>query len=199
MKILIYDNNLEDLAKLCKMIESLPLDFYIDKISHYEDCVALYDKYQYGIVFIDFTDDIGKKFLAYILEKNPKQRIVTISDEHECSEEDGCFSCSQKYNKQRVIKPITISELIKILTKQQVCSSYCSDNLLIQLEVIAKDISSLVFDKKDFTFMRKEQNYHKEMAEMIQLTYALAEKNIKFKVVDGGIEISKEPLANSNK
>ena len=59
MKILIYDNNPDDLSKLCTMIETLPINFLRDKVSEYDDCIEFYDKYSYDMVFIDFADEIA--------------------------------------------------------------------------------------------------------------------------------------------
>lgn len=189
MKILIYDNNPADLSKLCNMLEALPMKFFIDKITHYKDCIEFYDKYHYGIVFIDFTDDIGKKILTHILKKNPKQKVITISDVDKCSEQNGCDFCTINYNKKRVTKPIKEEDLFKILLKKELCHSYCNSDLLIKLEIMAKDIRSLSFDKDKFAFVRNDQNHHREMSDIIHLSYALTEANIHFQLVDNGIQI----------
>jgi hypothetical protein len=189
MKILIYDNNQEDLSKLCEMLEALPMKFFIDKLSHYEDCIELYDKHNYEIVFIDFADDIGKKILSYILEKNPKQKVVTMSDVCECSEKRGCDFCMTRYDKKRVTKPIAENELFKILLRKEPCKSYCNDELLIKLEIISKGINYLSFNKEQFAFIKNGQNYHKEMSEVIKLSSALSETNIDFELIDNGIKI----------
>lgn len=189
MKILVYDNNPADLRKLCNMLESLPMKFFIDKVSHYDDCVEFYDKYHYDMVILDFIDDIGKKILRYILEKNPKQKIVTISDVDICSEKNGCDFCISTYNKKRVTKPINESDLFKILLKREPCDAYCNLDLLLKVEMIAKNIHTLSFDKEKFAFVRNSQNYHKEMSEIIHLSYALTEAKIHFQLVEDGIQI----------
>lgn len=194
MKILIYDNNPEDLSKLCAMLEALPMKFFIDKLSHYEDCIEFYDKHHYEIVFIDFADDIGKKILSYILEKNPKQKIVTMSDAYECSEQRGCDFCMTRYDKRRITKPIEDNELFKILLRKEPCKSYCSDELLIKLEIISKGMHYLSFDKEQFTFVKSGQNHHKEMIEIIKLSSALSEANIHFELTDNGIKIFDNPF-----
>ena len=189
MKILIYDNNPDDLSKLCTMIETLPINFLLDKVSEYDDCIELYDKYTYDIVFIDFADDIGKKILSYILEKNPKQKVVTVSDIEVCSEKRGCDFCATTYNKKRVTKPIQEAELFKLLSKNEPCKLYCSSDLLIKLDLISKDINYLTFDKEQFSFIKNGQNYHKEMGDMIRLGDILTEAKINFEIVGNGVKI----------
>jgi hypothetical protein len=190
MRILIYDNNPDDLSKLCAMIESLPISFLVDKVSDYNDCIEFYDKYTYDMVFIDFADDIGKKILSHILEKNPTQKVVTISDIEVCSEKQGCDFCATTYNKKRVIKPIKEVELFKLFSKNEPCKLYCNNDLLIKLDLISKDINYLSFDKEQFTFIKNGQNYYKEMSDMVRLTYALTEENINFEIVENGVKIN---------
>jgi len=189
MKILIYDNNPADLGKLCNMLEALPMKFFIDKISHYNDCIEFYNRYHYDMVFLDFIDDIGKKILNYILEKNPKQRIITISDVDVCSEKNGCDFCTSTYNKKRVTKPVKENDLFTIFLKEEPCHSYCNLDLLLKLEIISKNIQTLSFDKERFAFVRNSQNYHREMSEIIHLSYTLSEENIHFQLMDDGIQI----------
>jgi len=189
MKILIYDNNPADLSKLCTMLEALTINFLIDKASNYNDCIEFYNKYPYDMVFIDFADKIGENILFYILEKNPNQKIITISDIEECSEKQGCNFCTTTYNKKRVIKPIQEIELIKILSKREPCKLYCSRDLLIKLDIISKGVTHLTFDKERFTFIKNGQNYHKEMSDIIRLSESLTKVNINFKVIENGVKI----------
>ena len=103
MRILIYDNNSEDTKYLYELIQQLPLDILVDKVSDYTDEVYLYSKHTYDIVFIDFQDDIGKKLLSYILKKNSQQKIITIGSTAECSENLGCGHCQTNYTKCKLI------------------------------------------------------------------------------------------------
>ncbi|MDD2697902.1 MAG: hypothetical protein PHF17_03770 [Arcobacteraceae bacterium] len=189
MKILIYDNNPNDLSKLCDMLQSIPTDFIIDKVSHYQDGFEFFSKYEYDMVFIDFADDIGKKLLAFILEIKPKQKVVIMSEISGCSDVHSCENCKEKYNKQRVLKPIAQNELLKIVVKEENCSQYCDDDLMIDLALIGKRLNTLVFDKEKFTFKKVGYNYHKNMSEIIQLTYDLSEKDIQYELTDDGISI----------
>jgi hypothetical protein len=171
------------------MLEALPMNFLIDKVSHYNDCIEFYDKYSYDMVFIDFVDEIGKKILSYILDKNPKQKIITISDMDECSEKRGCDFCTTTFNKKRVTKPIQEIDLIKILSKNEPCKLYCGTDLLIKLEIISKSIKNLTFDKEQFIFTKKGHGYNKEMLDMIRLSDVLTEANINFEIVENGVKI----------
>lgn len=192
MKILIYDNNPDDLSRLCEMLEALPMNFLIDKVSNYNDCIEFYDNHTYDMVFIDFADEVGETILSYILEKNPKQKVVTISNVDACSEKQGCDFCTTTSNKKRVTKPIQEIELFnlfKAFAKNEPCKLYGSSSLLIKLDVISKGINYLSFDREQFVFLRSGQNYHKDMADIIRLTYVLNEEDINFAIVENGVKI----------
>lgn len=190
MNILIYDNNPADLSKLCDMLEMLPIDLFVDKISNFDDGMSLYAKNNYELVFIDFQDDIGEKLLTSILEKNPLQRVVTISDIERSSEKNGCNYCINIYNKKRLTKPINQDDLVNVFVKKERCVLYCNNGLLLQLEKISKELKSIQFDKKTFTFMKNsDTTSHRNISDMIHLVHRLNEENIHFESVDNGIKI----------
>jgi len=195
MRILIYDNNSKDLEYLCEMLKSLPIESCVDKITDYNHGTDLYHKFEYDIVFIDFIDNIGKSFLEYILKVNSTQRIITISDVFECSEKMGCDFCSDNYNKERILKPINHTDIIKIFSDTQYrCDSFSNSLLLMQLKQIEKiiketysdydlDVESLTFIGKrtkkydaDFFIIVEKLNTHK-------IEYSVDE-NSNIKVID---------------
>jgi len=56
-------------------------------------------------------DDV---FLS-ILELNPKQKIIVVSDSLNCIDKVGCEVCPQKYNKNRLSKPISVETLLDLI------------------------------------------------------------------------------------
>ncbi|XPV54489.1 MAG: hypothetical protein ACNI3H_05920 [Halarcobacter ebronensis] len=60
MRILIYDNNRQDLEKFCNMINLYPIEIIVDKASDYKDILYFFDNHYYDKIFIDYNDDIGK-------------------------------------------------------------------------------------------------------------------------------------------
>jgi hypothetical protein len=192
IKILIYDENLQDLSTLCRMIKILPIEYHIDTITSYEECINLYTKEKYDIVFIDFSNDIGKDILSHIVAIHQWQRIITISGTNSCSDHYGCMDCLEKYNKFRVVKPITENELFKIILKNELCASYCNEDSLLQLEALSKKFTALTLNKNTLFFHNSTDNYHRILRETIQLIYDLEHENIRFQLLDNGIQIIKE-------
>jgi hypothetical protein len=192
IKILIYDENSNDLSALCSMIKLLPIEYYIDTITSYEECTNTYTKDKYNIIFIDFATNVGKDILSYIVAMNQQQRVITISGANNCSDHNGCTDCLTKYNKFRVVKPISMNELLKIILNNEKCSSYCNETLLLELEVLSKKLTTFTLNKQTLCFHNNEDNYHRIMAETIQLTNDLKNKNIQFQILDSGIQIIKD-------
>lgn len=192
IKILIYDENWDDLVILCNMIKLLPIEFHIDTIMSYEECTNIYTKEKYDIVFIDFATDIGKEILSYITMTYQQQRIITISGVNNCSDHYGCTDCLKKYNKFRIVKPIKQNELFNIILKNEVCSSYCNEILLLQLETLSKKLTTLTLNKNTLFFKNNGDSYHRTMTETIQLINNLKDKNIQFQIFDSGIQIIKD-------
>lgn len=67
------------------------------------------------MVLIDFTVDFGAEALHKILETNPQQQIITISDTLDCSEILGCDFCLEHYRKRRLLKHQGIHDLIYLI------------------------------------------------------------------------------------
>ena len=143
------------------------------------------------MVFIDFADDIGKKLLTAILDINPKQKIVTMSEVNSCSDFIGCDNCKQHYNKQRILKPVLENELFRVILNKEHCPMYCNEDLALDMALIAKPLSSLSFDKERFVFKKHGANQQKNISEVIQVTSKLHDKNIKYELFDGEIQIVK--------
>lgn len=80
-----------------------------------EDASIIYNKHDLDIVIINFILDFGRDILAYIVESNPHQNIITISDAFEFSEPNGCDYCLSNFNKIRLLKPVSIPKLIDVM------------------------------------------------------------------------------------
>jgi hypothetical protein len=64
------------------------------------------------LVLIDFTKKEGKELLDFVMKANPEQKIITMSDNFECSETMGCNFCMDNYNRKRVFRPLNLKELL---------------------------------------------------------------------------------------
>jgi len=151
MKILFVDNDrsLRELFNHLNKIDGIHVDFC-------EDCDVSKDFYEhnkYDIIVINFSLDYGKTILNYILGKNPKQKIITVSENLECSEIKGGDFCQKNFNKVRLLKPVDLSELIKCIKNfdEYVCEYKdkfeCKQGLLLIMNEILKRFYGVTYDK----------------------------------------------------
>lgn len=187
MKILIYDNNLEDLKKFSAFIKYIPLDIELDKTNDHLEFKKLFEQKTYDTVFVDVNDENGSKLTDLIKKINPVQKTVTINNKFNCSEENGCDFCKTSFNKYRIVKPLNIFDITRAL-KDEPCSFDCTDdNLQIKLKVLSKPYGFLSFDSSTqiFTYSGIGDFF----SQIINFTVDLAEHNIKYDVEDNCIKI----------
>lgn len=110
MNILFIDND-KDLLSIFQYIDSMN-DYHVDICDGTTDLIEIYTKNNYDMVIVDFSLDFGKTALDYILKTDPKQRVITISEKLISSEDKGGSYCQENYNKLRIMKPISINELV---------------------------------------------------------------------------------------
>ncbi len=190
MRILIYDNNIEDIVYLHGLIQQLPLDILIDKASDYLDEIALYNNHKYDIIFIDVIDDIGKKLLSYILNKNPKQKIISMTDTSDCIHTISCDLCLAKYNKSKFIKPINIDDILNIFLNNNTCSlSFCDNKILLELSLLNKNINSYTLNMDNLRFNKKRNYNMSNVKDTVELVEKLTSLNIDFKIEKNYIQI----------
>lgn len=140
MRILIYDNNKQDLEKFCNMINLYPIEIIVDKASDYNDIIYFISQHIYDKVFIDYNDDIGKKLVTEIVEKNPKQKIFLLSDSYDCPLERNCDLCKDKFKKNIIIKPLSQNQLTKILSRKFTCENEFLSEKEFKLKKIKKKV-----------------------------------------------------------
>jgi len=114
MKLLFVDNKSMQNSIRLGLLEQMA-HHAVHLTDKYEDAMIYYNTYKPELVLIDFSIDIGLKTLNKILETNPTQHIITISDSFDCSEILGCDYCTQNYMKKRVLKKKGIHDLLYLI------------------------------------------------------------------------------------
>ena len=87
----------------------------VDIANSFEDVKKLYKKNRYDIVIIDFSRDFGVEGLRYIDEIDHMQRMITISENEEYSEQKGCDYCVSHHQRRRLIPPFPFPELVHLV------------------------------------------------------------------------------------
>jgi len=138
MKILIFDNNHNDLDCFSTTVKQIPLNIEVHTAFEYELGTQLFENNTYDIVFINNSVEIGKELLLYALNSSSSHRIITISNFHTCTKNTVCNFCKNKYNNERIFKPITQNDILLVLTNKNITQSQPTNNLLMNLRQIEK-------------------------------------------------------------
>lgn len=184
MRILIYGNNKNGLENFCSMISLYPLEIIIDKASDYNDCIYFYTKHDYEKVFIDFDDDIGKKFLSKILDINPKQKVFILNNKNICVLEKNCEYCKENFHKNIIIKPLSQNQLTKILSKKFSCEYENLSEKEFNLEKIKKEVQSK-YPYLKFDYSKQRDSFISDnipTSALVFVTDLLSQYEIEFQV-----------------
>ena len=114
MKILfIDDKSIQNSIRLGLLEQMAHHDVHL--IDTFDAGIEFYRNEKPDIVLIDFTLEFGLDALKKIVQINPSQHIITISDSFDCSEILGCEFCLQHYMKKRVLKKKGIHDLLYLI------------------------------------------------------------------------------------
>ena len=155
MRILIYDNDINDLEQLFNMIKAFPIETIIDKVSDFNDTKNMFENHNYDKIFIDFNDHIGKNISKYIMQIKPTQEIILLNKDFECLDERDCSICTKMANKKILIKPINQQQLSKVISKNFICDCFHKNEFEFKLEKIKKLINQ-EFPYFNFNINKKE-------------------------------------------
>ena len=181
MRILIYDK--ADADSLCKMIEELPYGAVVDQATGYEDCMAKYKENIYDDIFIDFTDEEGSKFLNYVINDNPKQKIITLSDRLICSETKGCDYCRSHYNKIGLMKPVYENDLVYALSDVSFCQKFIKyGNLINTIKDLDREFENFIFDPNTNTFINQRNYLEDREKDLEAISKKLSQNGIAYKI-----------------
>jgi len=84
-------------------------------VDSFEEVEILYQKDKFDIVIIDFARDFGLKSLRYIDSIDKTQKMITISENEEYSDQKGCEHCSVHHMRRRLIPPFSFPDLVHLV------------------------------------------------------------------------------------
>lgn len=177
------ENDRNHVTILKNVLNNLLLDS-TDSLSHAQN---LYNEHTYELVIVDFTKSEGKDLLSYITQHNPKQKIITMSDNLECSVLKGCEFCMQHLKRKRVFKPLNLKELTHAIKNYDtlMCQYMNKFNNIIYLlkDIITTNYNHFVYDEQEQTIYPKE-SYAESLIveELVHITELLQNNEIPYSV-----------------
>jgi len=186
MRILFIDQD-EELIGLFKNIDSME-SFTVEITTTLEESQRLYTNESFDIVIINFTILNGREILDYIEKIEPKQRVITLSEELVHSTEGGALNCQMNFNRRRLLKPLKISELIYFIKNfdETPCKYQnkfnTKEGILSIMDDILRRYSGSHYDKKTQTIINENSNHIVDIVNILgnyQIQYELRNNNIK--------------------
>lgn len=195
MRILLYDNDPDELESLYYMLSAISEEFHIDKVMDTDHGQTLYKQHTYEYIFINTDCNYGKAFIQDITEKNPGQNLIALSDSISCTDNLKCDFCKEKENKFLLVRPIYSNDLFYILLGKIKRPSYCENNhMLMKLKKIDQNFSNfdLCIESKTFinknSFLKREHKIGNVLTQLHihNIEYELDQtKNIKIRSILG--------------
>lgn len=108
---------LDDDSVVIELLKHIGFIFNLNiyKYEPNQDNYQIYISSNIDVVIINFSSSKFKLLLHKIMEYNPKQKIITLSEHLECSHLYGCDHCIENHNKRRLLKPIDSKKLMSVL------------------------------------------------------------------------------------
>jgi hypothetical protein len=151
--------------------------------------VKEYQNNNFDIVIVDIST--YRETLLQILEINPKQKIIVISDNLDCIDEVGCDICQKKYNKHRLLKPININILLDLLNdfNSHECK-YLQTDCFKNIKPILSDITKrfITYDfcsNKNLIYKKENVRSHSFVLDLLEIVGILDNHNTKYEIING--------------
>lgn len=156
MRILLYDNDPDELESLYFMLTSISEEFSIDKVMCTNQGQTLYEQHVYDYIFINSDCTFGKSFIENISKHNPQQNLIALTDSINCTEDLKCGFCKEEDNKFLLIRPIYSNDLFYILLGKIKRPSYCdNDHMIMKLKRIDQTFNNFDLCIESQTFINK--------------------------------------------
>jgi DNA-binding NarL/FixJ family response regulator len=189
MKVLIYDNDHNDIEHFHGLLENIPFDMDIKKYTDYSALKNDFKLEKHDLIFIDMDSDNSVVLLKYIKEQSPQQRVVVFNNSLDCVEKKGCEYCKETYNQSRIIKPANYQDIIYVLKNAHCEYNYCDADILTKLVVLSKPFHTLKLDMNSLQVHHSNSNSNLAISNTIDFTKLLDKNNIKFDVLENYIQI----------
>lgn len=180
MKLLLIDGT-DDIKSLFEHLNSFE-QFDVNICEDTSEAEKIVKFQNIDIVIIDIDKQTGTEFLNYLLKITPKQRIITVSENWGCSDEQNAEHCKKNYNKRRLLKPICTHTLVEYLKNFDLkgCAYYKKFESIEGILSIMDDLAALYPNVKyDKTTNSVKFN---DFNQLYSFTNKLSLKNIPFSV-----------------
>lgn len=125
MKVLIIDHTGFQLNTRKALIEQDVADCAIDMVSALGEVYLAYKKGEYDLVILDHTIENGQACFDFIIQIDPQQPILVVSDAIHCVIRR-CGDCAQNHRVRRLSNPTPIHNIVRMVQRFEMyeCDHY---------------------------------------------------------------------------
>jgi len=185
MNILIGEfsdiNITNQITSLCEADDEL-ISFHVFNCDY---GLEVYNNNDIDIIIIDFSHAECRNLLDEVVKINPLQKTITISNEIECSDKNGCVDCLKNLNRKRLLNTFAIEDLHNLIKNfdSKRCSYFNSfTDIFDILEDIMKRFKACSYNK--YTKTINIQNNNIGIKSFIGIINILNQHNIKYEIKD---------------
>lgn len=184
MNLLLIDNDPEIYKKFKQICEFKDYSFFKSDYTFDQ-----FETNNIDVVVIEFNDETSKNLLNRILEFNPLQNIIIISEILDCNCNLDCEICSKNHNKIRLLKPLNITELVNTIENFELLSckyknTKCFKEIYHVFEDIISRFNHFDFNQETLLISGKNYSHHLQAYELFKLIEILEYYKINFKLVE---------------
>lgn len=114
MNILLIDDDLQ-IKIIFDTLVKLEKEWTVYQAETLQEATNIYTKNQIDLLVIDFSLEENDKILKDLIEKNPKLKTITLSENLQCSITLGCETCQKEFKRKRLLKPISAKLLLQYI------------------------------------------------------------------------------------
>jgi hypothetical protein len=168
-------------------------DWKIFRVEEAEKGLEVYKNNQIDCIIVDFATEENNSLIEDILNTNPKQKMIIVSEYLSCREEKKCVDCVSLYNKRRLLKPLDPKELYYAIKNFDIikCKYFnleCFENIRGILPDIMKRFIFYTYDQdRKVIALKKEEMAGKEhgyMGELIDILDILNQHDVKYNMLN---------------
>lgn len=187
MKVLIFDLEIYE-NDIFDIIGNYFEYINLYKTNDKEEFLIALKSNQYDLLIIDVDTKLGDLVFNETTNLNNKYKIIVTSNKLTYNSELSCNTCSLRYNRKLLLKPLKANELIYYIENYDKLSckfSTVSNNILNILEDIIEQFKSYTYIKEESRIFSLSENT-KELISIIEL---LELHNIKYQIDNDDIKL----------
>lgn len=114
MRVLIIDHGGFQLQTRKMLIEQEIGEGEVDAVSTLGELYLTFQKGKYNVIVIDHAIENGQQFVDHILQNDPMQSILVVSDAIHCVVQR-CCDCVANHDIRRLFNPTPIKNIVRMI------------------------------------------------------------------------------------